>query len=101
MGRIIYFMYTGHITVSEVTVCQLLPVASMFQVQNIIDACCAFLEKQLDPSNAIGISHFAEQYGCESLKLKAIQFIERHFTQASNEDIFQSKFIGYIVIFVL
>lgn len=32
MGRIIYFMYTGKIRVTEVTVCQLLPAATMFQV---------------------------------------------------------------------
>jgi kelch-like protein 19 len=74
-------MYTGQIRVSEITVCQLLPVATMFQVQNVIDACCSFLEQQLDPTNAIGISNFAEQYGCDSLKQKANQFIERHFTQ--------------------
>lgn len=53
------------------------------QVSNVIDACCAFLEKQLDPSNAIGIANFAEQHGCVDLKKKANQFIERHFTQVS------------------
>jgi kelch-like protein 19 len=34
MARLIYFMYTGEIRVSEVTVCQLLPAATMFQVSN-------------------------------------------------------------------
>lgn len=81
MGRMIYFMYTGNIRVTEVTVCQLLPAATMFQVPYVVDACCAFLERQLDPTNAIGISSFAEQHGCESLKQKANQFIERNFTQ--------------------
>lgn len=83
MGQMMYFMYTGHIRVTEVTVCQLLPAATMFQVSHVIDACCAFLESQLDPTNAIGISNFAEQHNCDSLKQKAIQFIERHFTQVS------------------
>lgn len=81
MGRIISFMYTGQIRVAEVTVCQLLPAATMLQVPNVIEACCAFLERQLDPTNAIGISDFAEQHGCIALKQKANQFIERHFTQ--------------------
>lgn len=53
----------------------------MFQVTNVIDACCAFLERQLDPTNAIGIANFAEQHGCTTLKQRANQFIERHFTQ--------------------
>jgi kelch-like protein 19 len=51
MAKIITFMYTGRIHVTEVTVCQLLPAATMFQVHNVIEACCAFLERQLDPQN--------------------------------------------------
>ncbi|XP_055376737.1 kelch-like ECH-associated protein 1 [Condylostylus longicornis] len=88
MGKIIYFMYTGHIKVTEVTVCQLLPAATMFQVPNVIDACCAFLERQLDPTNAIGIANFAEQHGCLSLQKKANQFIERYFLQVCQEEEF-------------
>lgn len=83
MSRILYFMYTGQIRVTEVTVCQLLPAATMFQVPNVIDACCAFLERQLDPTNAIGIANFAEQHGCVELQKKANVFIERNFTQVS------------------
>lgn len=90
MARLISFMYTGQIRVTEVTVCQLLPAATMFQVPNVIEACCAFLERQLDPTNAIGIANFAEQHGCVSLKQKANQFIERHFTQVR----FSIKFLG-------
>lgn len=88
MGRILYFMYSGHIRVTELTVCTLLPAATMFQVPNVIDACCAFLERQLDPTNAIGIANFAEQHGCTTLKQKANQFIERHFTQICQEEEF-------------
>lgn len=84
MTRILFFMYTGQIRVTELTVCQLLPAATMFQVPNVIDACCDFLERQLDPTNAIGIANFAEQHGCESLRQKANQFIERNFTQVSH-----------------
>ena len=78
-------MYTGHIRVTEFTVCQLLPAATMFQVPNVINACCAFLEKQLDPTNAIGIGNFADQHGCKELQRKANQFIERHFTQVKKK----------------
>lgn len=48
---------------------------------NVIQACCDFLERQLDPSNAIGIANFAEQHGCNELCKKANQYIERHFIQ--------------------
>ncbi|CAB3243823.1 unnamed protein product [Arctia plantaginis] len=85
---LVYFLYTGKIRVTEITVCQLLPAATMFQISNVIDACCAFLERQLDPSNAIGIANFAEQHCCMDLKKKANQFIERHFTQVCQEEEF-------------
>ncbi|KAI8428656.1 hypothetical protein MSG28_007386 [Choristoneura fumiferana] len=58
------------------------------QISNVIEACCAFLERQLGPSNAIGIANFAEQHGCVDLKQKANQFIERHFTEVCQEEEF-------------
>ncbi|XP_049823492.1 kelch-like ECH-associated protein 1 isoform X3 [Aethina tumida] len=88
MSRLINFMYTGMIRVTENTVCQLLPAATMLQVPNVIQACCDFLERQLDPSNAIGIASFAEQHGCIELYKKANQYIERHFSQICHEEEF-------------
>lgn len=88
LSRLIHFMYTGKIRVSESTVCQLLPAATMLQVPNVIQACCDFLERQLDPSNAIGIATFSEQYGCIDLCRKANQYIEQNFSQISHEEEF-------------
>ncbi|XP_063532642.1 kelch-like ECH-associated protein 1B [Cydia strobilella] len=88
MAWLVYFMYTGKVRITEVTVCQLLPAATMFQISNVIEACCAFLERQLGPSNAIGITNFAEQHCCTDLKQKANQFIERHFTEVCQEEEF-------------
>ncbi|XP_034241117.1 kelch-like ECH-associated protein 1B isoform X5 [Thrips palmi] len=88
LARILTFMYTGVIRVTEVTVCQLLPAATMFQVPDVISACCVFLERQLDPSNVIGIANFAEQHGCKELHEKANQFIEQHFSQICQEEEF-------------
>lgn len=84
MARILFFMYTGHVRVTELTVCQVLAAAAMLQVQNVVDACCAFLERQLDPSNAIGIASFADKHSCKELKKKAEQFIEQNFTKVCN-----------------
>ncbi|CAG9819221.1 unnamed protein product [Phaedon cochleariae] len=88
MARLIRFMYSGNIDVDEHVVCQLLPAATMLQVVHVIKACCDFLERQLDPSNAIGIANFAEQHGCAELCKKANQYIERHFSQISQEEEF-------------
>ncbi|XP_020298839.1 kelch-like ECH-associated protein 1 isoform X1 [Pseudomyrmex gracilis] len=88
MARLMYFMYTGQIRVTEITVCSLLSAATMFQVSNVIDACCTFLERQLDPTNAIGIANFAEQHGCHDLYHKANEFIVQHFNQICQEEEF-------------
>ncbi|XP_023017795.1 kelch like ECH associated protein 1 isoform X1 [Leptinotarsa decemlineata] len=88
LARLINFMYTGRIRVTENNVCQLLPAATMLQVCNVIQACCDFLEHQLDPSNAIGIATFAEQHGCIDLCKKANQYIERYFSQICQEEEF-------------
>jgi len=42
-------------------------------------ACSEFLEKQLDPSNCLGIRIFAENHGCESLRQAAEQFTFKYF----------------------
>ncbi|XP_044754365.1 kelch-like ECH-associated protein 1 [Coccinella septempunctata] len=88
MKILIHFIYTGKMKVTENIVCQLLPAAAMFQVTNVIEACCDFLEKQLDPSNAIGIANFAENHGCLSLYRKANTYIERHFREVAQEEEF-------------
>ncbi len=36
----------------------------------MIQACCTFLESQLDPSNALGIAAFAEQHHCSNICMK-------------------------------
>lgn len=53
------------------------------QVSHIIEACCGFLEKQLEPSNCIGIGDFALQHGCSQLYLKVNEFIDQNFPAVS------------------
>nr|XP_024218264.1 kelch-like ECH-associated protein 1 isoform X2 [Halyomorpha halys] len=88
MYLILDFIYTGQIRVTELTVCRLLPAAAMFQVTDVIRACCIFLERQLSPANAIGIANFAEQYSCVELQSKANQYILRNFSQVCEEEEF-------------
>jgi len=42
-------------------------------------ACSEFLEKQLDPSNCLGIRIFAENHGCESLRQAAELYSFKYF----------------------
>ncbi|XP_016918330.1 clustered-asparagine-rich protein isoform X2 [Apis cerana] len=74
MACLIYFMYTGKIRITEITVCSLLSAATMFQISNVIDACYVFLKKQLHPTTNIGFTNFPEQYNylniCQKVSIK-------------------------------
>ncbi|GAB6022403.1 hypothetical protein CHUAL_014188 [Chamberlinius hualienensis] len=88
MGMLLCFMYTSEIVINEKNVCYLLPAATMFQMNHVIEACGTFLERQLDPCNAIGIADFAQEHGHMDLYRKANDFINQHFAQVSQEDEF-------------
>ncbi|NWW69599.1 KLH28 protein, partial [Climacteris rufus] len=79
LQAIVEYAYTGTVFISQDTVESLLPAANLLQVKLVVQECCAFLESQLEPGNCIGISRFAETYGCHELCLAANKFICRHF----------------------
>ena len=54
LSMLIDFAYTSEIHINEMNVSYLLPAATMFQMQHVVEACCTFLKLQLDPSNCIG-----------------------------------------------
>ena len=46
---------------------------------HILEACCTFLDNQLDPANCVGIADFAQTYDCLDLYQKARQYIYQNF----------------------
>jgi kelch-like protein 19 len=60
----------------------------MFQINHVIEACCTFLEHQLDPSNCIGIADFSQTHGCSDLYNKAKLFIYENFADVSKSEEF-------------
>uniref|UniRef100_A0A8C7EHH2 Kelch like family member 28 n=2 Tax=Nothoprocta perdicaria TaxID=30464 RepID=A0A8C7EHH2_NOTPE len=86
LQAIVEYAYTGTVFISQDTVESLLPAANLLQVKLVVKECCAFLESQLDPGNCIGISRFAETYGCHDLYLAANKYICQNF-----EDVCQTE----------
>lgn len=80
LSSLIEFAYTSEIHVSEMNVCSLLPAATMLQMAHVQEACCTFLEHQLDASNCIGIADFAQSHGCQDLYEKARNFLYKNFS---------------------
>ncbi|XP_033109239.1 kelch-like ECH-associated protein 1B [Anneissia japonica] len=99
-SQIIDFMYTSEITITECNVLELLPKAIMFHLKDVIDACSMFLEQELDPSNAIGISLYAEQHGLMDLQQKARDFVCRNFNKVSENDEFLNLNLREIVTLI-
>lgn len=60
---LIRYMYTSHIDIREDNVEDLLITARLLQLERVVEACCAYLKKQLHPSNCLGIAAFADAQG--------------------------------------
>lgn len=53
------YAYTGQIVITPDNVQVLLPASGLLQIQEVREACCRFLMKQLHPTNCLGIRSFA------------------------------------------
>lgn len=63
-------------------------------VSGVKQACSEFLEKQLDPSNCLGIRIFAENHSCGSLKEAAEAYIFKYFEEIIDQDEFLTLNVG-------
>ncbi|ESO08162.1 hypothetical protein HELRODRAFT_98278 [Helobdella robusta] len=79
MELLLDFCYTSSIVIEESNVQTLLPAACLLQLAEIQDVCCDFLQKQLDPTNCLGIRAFADTHACRDLLRKADKYTQQHF----------------------
>ncbi|XP_058814850.1 ring canal kelch homolog isoform X2 [Topomyia yanbarensis] len=78
---LIEYVYTSVVEVTEDNVQVLLTAANLLQLTDVRDACCDYLQTQLDPSNCLGIRDFADIHGCIDLLNYAETYIEQHFSE--------------------
>ncbi|KAK2158059.1 hypothetical protein LSH36_178g05055 [Paralvinella palmiformis] len=90
MEVLLDFVYTETVNVSVENVQELLPAACLLQLTGVKQACSEFLEKQLDPSNCLGIRIFAENHGCESLQNAAESYTYKFFEDVIDNDEFRT-----------
>jgi len=76
---LIDYVYTATVEVNEDNVQVLLTAANLLQLTDVRDACCDFLQTQLDASNCLGIREFADLHACVELLNYAETYIEQHF----------------------
>ncbi|KAE8623748.1 hypothetical protein XENTR_v10005717 [Xenopus tropicalis] len=88
MEILLDFVYTETVHVTVENVQELLPAACLLQLKGVKQACCDFLESQLDPSNCLGIRDFAETHNCLDLMQAAEVYSQKHFPEVVQHEEF-------------
>jgi hypothetical protein len=78
-NKLIDYMYTGELTITEMNVQFLLTTANILNLTSVKEACSQFIQSQLDTSNCLGIREFADFHSCPILQKHADAFIEQYF----------------------
>uniref|UniRef100_A0A8C4QD25 Kelch like family member 12 n=1 Tax=Eptatretus burgeri TaxID=7764 RepID=A0A8C4QD25_EPTBU len=89
MEILLDFVYTETVHVTVENVQELLPAACLLQLKGVKQACCEFLESQLDPSNCLGIREFAEAHNCLDLQQGAELFSLKFFPEVVQHEEFR------------
>lgn len=71
LKAIVDFVYTNTIEIKEENVQELLFASKVLMIEEVVNSCCVFLYKNIDPSNCIGVERLAKQLGCVTLARKA------------------------------
>ncbi|XP_023814726.2 kelch-like protein 3 [Oryzias latipes] len=90
LRKLVDYIYTAEIEVSEDNVQVLLPAASLLQLMDVRQVCCEFLQAQLHPSNCLGIRAFADLHTCTQLLSQADAYAEQHFSEVVQGEEFLS-----------
>lgn len=97
MEHIINFFYTSSVSITMENVVHILPAARMFQVDEIVDACCEFMRRNISIGNCLGIASFADLHSCNELKALADEYAIQHFSEVIQVDEFPQLSIDLLL----
>jgi len=90
ISGLIDYAYTGQITITKHNVQNMLSAANLLEILPVRDACCQFLDKNMDETNCLGIHCFAEIHSCTELMNKAKKYVLKHFQDIIEGDEFSN-----------
>ena len=76
---LIEWAYLGEIKLTNETVQSLLVAAGYLGCEQVITACCDFIDRRMSTENVLEVVQVAESLSCHDLARRARQFIDRHF----------------------
>lgn len=88
LSALVDFVYTGVIDISVQNVQEVLSVASLLQITEVMELCCSFLHKKLEPQNCLGIRNFAEAHGCQDLSNAIDRYAMKNFSEVAKSQEF-------------
>ena len=80
MDRLLSYLYTGEIQISEANAEDLIAAANYLLLPRLKNISCKFIERHMSASNCIFNYLFAEKYECKELKNYAAELIKQNFT---------------------
>ncbi|XP_028267808.1 kelch-like protein 20 isoform X2 [Parambassis ranga] len=90
VGMLVSYAYTSEVYISKANVQALLAAANLLDVMAVREACCRFMERQMDEMNCVGIHCFAEAHSCKMLEKRSMDYILEHFSTVCQQEEFQS-----------
>lgn len=72
---LVMFAYTGKIYLNEDTVENILLASSLLRFEDVLQACCGYLIRLLNPTNCIGFANIGDRLSCFELKRVARSYI--------------------------
>ncbi|EDV27555.1 uncharacterized protein TRIADDRAFT_53368 [Trichoplax adhaerens] len=87
---ILDYMYTANIIINENNAHILFPIASLMQLDEILDTCSQFLRDQLTLSNCLSVRTYADDHSSQDLYQTATAYIQENFT----EIVLQTEFLA-------
>ncbi|XP_037648785.1 kelch-like protein 20 [Sebastes umbrosus] len=90
IGMLVSYAYTSEVYISKANVQALLAAANLLDVMAVREACCRFMERQMDEMNCVGIHCFAEAHSCKVLEKRSMDYIHEHFSSVSQQEEFLS-----------
>ncbi|KAG9333662.1 hypothetical protein JZ751_010731 [Albula glossodonta] len=90
IGMLVSYAYTAEVVISKANVQALLAAANLLDIMAVREACCRFMERQMDEMNCVGIHCFAEAHSCRELEKQSMEYILQHFSSVCHQEEFLS-----------
>ncbi|XP_066546115.1 kelch-like protein diablo isoform X2 [Amia ocellicauda] len=90
IGVLVNYAYTAEVVITKANVQALLAAANLLDIMAVREACCKFMERQMDEMNCVGIHCFAEAHSCRELECRSMDYILQHFSTVCRQEEFLS-----------